>query len=99
MSAGFIPVCRVLQQQPAVVARPRDRPAVEIMLFSTEPERAAAQAAIGSDGQVHTAGCGTTVDWVATPHVIGVGNVLLFVATDDLATVAAVRAAATRLGP
>jgi len=90
---------RVLQQQPAAIARPGDRPSVEILLFSTDSERVAAQAAIDAGGQVQAAGCGVSVDWVATPHVLGVRNVLLFVATDDPATVAAVRAAASRLGP
>jgi hypothetical protein len=37
------------------------------------------------------------VDWVATPHVVGGRNVLLFVATDDTATVDSLRAAAARL--
>jgi hypothetical protein len=96
---GSFRYARVLQQQPAAIAHPGDRPAVEILLFATDAERTAAGAAIGADGQVHAQGCGVMVDWVATPHVIGVRNVLLLVATDDPATVAAVRAAATRLGP
>jgi len=94
---GSFRLARVSQQPLAAVAHPGDRPAVEILLFSSDQERAAAQAAIGSDGQVTAPGCATMVDWVATPRVVGVRNVLLFVATDDAATVGAVRAAAVRL--
>ena len=68
------------------------------MLFSSDAERAAAQAAIGTDGQVRAQGCAMMVEWVATPHVVGARNVLLFIATDDPAALAAVKAAATRLG-
>ncbi|HYK95617.1 MAG TPA: hypothetical protein VE011_07125 [Candidatus Dormibacteraeota bacterium] len=38
------------------------------------------------------------VDWVGLPHVVGVRNVILFIATDDPAEVAAVQAAAANLG-
>lgn len=53
---------------------------------------------IGTDGQIHVTGCGTMVDWVGLPHVVGVRNVILFIATDDPAEVAAVQAAAANLG-
>jgi len=96
---GSFRYARVLQQPPAAFARPGDRPAVEILLFTTDAERAAAQAAIDAGGQVRAPGCGVAVDWVATPHVIAARNVLLFVATDDQVTLAAVRAAAGRLAP
>jgi hypothetical protein len=95
---GSFKLARVAQQPPAALARPGDRPSVEILLFSSEAERVAAQAAIGGDGQVRAQGCGVMVDWVATPHFVGAKNVLLFIVTDDGAAVAAVRAAATRLG-
>jgi hypothetical protein len=95
---GSFRLARVLQQPPAPLARPGDRPSVDVLIFSTDAERAAAQAAIGADGQVRTAGCGVMVDWVATPHVVGARNVLIFVATDDPGTLAAVKAAAARLG-
>jgi hypothetical protein len=71
---------------------------VDVLLFSSEAARATAQAAIGADGQVRAQGCGVMVDWVATPHVVAVRNALLFVATDDPATLAAVEAAASHLG-
>lgn len=71
---------------------------MDILLFSSEADRAAAQAAIGADGQIRAQGCAVMVDWVATSHATGARNVLLFVATDDPAAVAAVRTAAIRLG-
>jgi hypothetical protein len=95
---GSFRLARVSQQPPAALARSGDRPPVDILLFSSDAERVAAQAAIGVDGQVKAQGCGVMVDWVATPHVVGASNVLLFIATDDAAAVAAVRAAAARLG-
>jgi hypothetical protein len=95
---GSFRLARVAQQPPAAIARPGDRPSIDILLFSGDAEREAAQAAIGADGQVRSPGCGVMVDWVAAPHVVGAKNVLLFIATDDGAAVAAVRAAATRLG-
>jgi hypothetical protein len=39
-----------------------------------------------------------SVDWVATPHVVGARNVLLFIASDDPAALTAVQAAASSLG-
>jgi hypothetical protein len=95
---GSFRLARVEQQLPAAVARPGDRPSVDILLFSSAAERAAAQASIGTDGQVHAAGCGTMVDWVATPHTVGAGNVLLFIATDDPVALTAVQSAAANLG-
>jgi len=65
--SGSFRLARVEQQQPAPVARPGDRPSVDILLFSSAAERAAAEASIGTDGQVRAAGCGTMVDWVAPP--------------------------------
>ena len=95
---GSFRLARVSQQPAAAFARPGDRPAVDILLFSDDADRAAAQAAIGADGQVRTEGCVVMVDWVATTHVVGARNVLLVIATDDAAALAAVRAAAARLG-
>ncbi len=95
---GSFRLARVSQQPAAAVARPGDRPSVDILLFSTDADRAVAQAAIGSDGQVHAQGCGVMVDWIARPHVIGARNVLLFIATDDANALSDVQAAATRLG-
>jgi hypothetical protein len=95
---GSFRLARVSQQAPAALARPGDRPSVDVLLFSSDAERAAAQAAIGADGQVRAQGCAAMVDWVATPHVVSARNVLLFIATDDPAALAAVKAAATRLG-
>jgi hypothetical protein len=95
---GSFRYSRVSQQMPAAHALPGDRPSVEILLFSSDAERAAAQAAIGTDGQVRAQGCAMMVEWMATPHVVGARNVLLFIATDDPAALAAVQAAATRLG-
>jgi hypothetical protein len=95
---GSFRLARVLQQPPAAVAQPGDRPSVDILVFSSVAERATAEAAIGADGQVRAMGCAAMVDWVATPHVVGVRNVLLFIATDDPSALAAVRAAAARLG-
>ena len=95
---GSFRLARVSQQPAAALARPGDRPSVEILMFSTDAERAAAQAAIGPDGQVRAQGCGVMVEWVATPHVVGARSVLLFVATDDPATLAALNAAASRIG-
>jgi hypothetical protein len=71
---------------------------VEILLFPNDVARAAAQASIGADGQVQAQGCAVMVDWVATPHVVGVRNVILFIASDDPLALAAVQAAATTLG-
>lgn len=96
--SGSFRLARVEQQQPAPVARPGDRPSVDILLFSSAAERAAAEASIGTDGQVRAAGCGTMVDWVATPHIVGAGNVLLFIATDDPVALAEVQSAAANLG-
>ncbi len=95
---GSFQLSRVSQQPPAALALPGDKPSVDILLFPSDAERAAAEAAIGADGQVQAQGCATTVDWVATPHVVSARNVLLFIATDDPAALAAVKAAATRLG-
>src|SRR5450759_2894783 len=95
---GSFRLARVLQQPPAAVAQPGDRPSVDILVFSSIAERAAAEAAITPGGQVRAQGCGISVDWVATPHVVGARNVLLFIATDDASALAAVRAAAARLG-
>lgn len=95
---GPFRLARVSQQAPAAIARPGDRPAVDVLLFATEAQRVAAQATIGLDGQVTAQGCAVMVDWVATPHVVGVGNVLLFIATDDAATVDQLQAAAAHLG-
>lgn len=80
---GSFRLARVLQQPPAAVAQPGDRPAVDILGFSSVAERATAEAAITPDGQVRAQGCGVIVDWVAAPHVVGARNVLLFIATDD----------------
>jgi hypothetical protein len=95
---GSFRLARVLQQAPAPVARPGDRPSVDVLLFTSDADRSAAQAAITPDGQVQAAGCAAMVDWIAPPHVVGARNVLLFVATGDAATVDALRAAASRLG-
>lgn len=95
---GSFRLARVLQQPPAAVAQPGDRPSVDILVFSSVAERAAAEAAITPDGQVRAQGCAVSVDWVAIPHVVGARNVLLFIATDDASALAAVRAAAARLG-
>jgi hypothetical protein len=96
--SGSFRLARVSQQPPGALALPGDKPSVDILLFSSDAERATAQAAIGADGQVQAQGCATMVDWVATPHVVSARNVLLFIATDDPAVLAAVKAAATRLG-
>lgn len=95
---GSFRLSRIDQQAPAAHEMPGDGPPVEILLFSSDAERAAAQATIRSDGQVHVQGCETIVDWVATVHVVGARNVLLVVVTDDPTAVDAVKAAATRLG-
>jgi len=95
---GSFKLARISQQAPAAVARPGDRPSVDVLLFSSDAERIAAQAAITPDGQVQAAGCAAMVDWIATPHVVGAKNVLLFVATDDAPTLDALRVAAARLG-
>jgi hypothetical protein len=95
---GSFRLARVSQQPVAAFAHPGDRPAVEILVFPSDAERSAAQAAIGADGQVHAQGCAVMVEWVATPHVVGARNVLLFIATGDAAALAAVRAAASSLG-
>ena len=95
---GSFRLSRIAQQAPAAHAMPGDRPSVEILLISSDAARAAAQATIGSDGQVHVQGCATMVDWVATVHIVGARNVLLIVVTDDPSAVDAVKAAATRLG-
>ena len=86
------------QQPSAALARPGDRPSVDILLFPSDAERTAAQSAVGADGQVRVQGCAVMVDWVATPQVVGARNVLLFIATDDPSTLVALRAAAARLG-
>ena len=95
---GSFRLARISQQPPAALAQPGDRPSVEVLLFSNDADRATGQRLIGADGQVHTPGCGTMVDWVATPHVVGVRNALLIIVTDDQAELAAVQAAASRLG-
>ncbi|MDP9250343.1 MAG: hypothetical protein M3O78_03115 [Chloroflexota bacterium] len=95
---GSFRLARVSQQPQAALALPGDKPSVDILLFSSDAERAAAQAAIGADGQVQAQGRAAMVDWVATPHVVSARNVLLFVATDDPAAFAALKAAAARLG-
>jgi hypothetical protein len=95
---GSFRLARVSQQAPAALALPGEKPSVDILLFPSDAERAAAQAAIGTDGQVQAQGCAVMVEWVAPPHVMGARNVLLFIATDDPAALAAVKAAATRLG-
>jgi hypothetical protein len=95
---GSFRLARVSPQPPAALALPGDKPSVDILLFSSDAERAAAQAAIGANGQVHAQGCASMVDWVATPHLVSARNVLLFVATDDPAALAALKVAATRLG-
>lgn len=95
---GSFRYSRVSQQMPAAHALPGDKPSVEVMIFANDAERAIAQAAIGADGQVKTQGCATMVEWMATPHAVGARNVLLFIATDDPAALAAVTAAASRLG-
>ncbi len=95
---GTFRLARVSQQAPAAMAQPGDRPAVDILLFATDSQRAAAQSSFGADGQVHVAGCAVMISWIATPHLFGARNVLLFVATDDPATVTAVKNAAARLG-
>ncbi len=95
---GTFRLARVSQQAPAAIAHPGDRPPLDVLLFASEAQRVAAQATIGPDGQVTAGGCAVMVDWVATPHLVGARNVLLFVATDDVATVDRLRAAAARLG-
>ena len=95
---GSFRYARVSQQPPAAFALPGDKPSVDILLFASDAARAAAQAAIGADGQVRAQGCATMVEWVATPHVVSARNVLLFIATNDPAALAAVKGAATRLG-
>ncbi|MBI3746924.1 MAG: hypothetical protein HY264_10480 [Chloroflexi bacterium] len=95
---GSFRLARISQEPPGALARPGAKPSVDILLFSSEGARATAQAAIGADGQVRAQGCGVLVDWVATPHVVAARNILLVVATDDPATLTAVKAAATRLG-
>ena len=94
---GAFRLSRVSQQAPAAYA-PGAKPPVEILLFSSEATRTAAQATIGSDGQVRVQGCATIVEWLATPHVVGVRNVLLVVVTEDRAAIDAVKAAASHLG-
>ncbi len=95
---GSFRLARVSQQPAAAFARPGDRPSVDILVFSSDAERSVAQAAIGTDGQVRAQGCGVMVEWVATPHVVGARNVLLVIATDDAAELAALRTAASSLG-
>jgi hypothetical protein len=95
---GSFRLARISQQPPAALARPGDRPSVEVLLFASDQERTTAQRAIGVDGQVQTPGCAMMVEWVATPHVVGVRNALLFIVTDDPAALAAVQAAGSRLG-
>lgn len=94
---GSFRLARVSQQPAAAFAKSGDQPAVEILLFSNDADRVAAQAAIGADGQVRAQSCAVMVDWVAKPRVVGARNVLLFIATDDAAALAAVRAAADLL--
>jgi hypothetical protein len=94
---GSFRLARISQQPPAAFFHPGDRPSVEVLLFPSDAARAAAEGTIGVDGQVRTQGCGTMVEWVATPHVFGVRNALLVVVTDDPAALAAVQAAAAFL--
>jgi hypothetical protein len=94
---GSFRLARVSQQPAGPVARPGGRPSIDILLFANEADRTAAQRMIGLDGQVRSAGCGTMVDWIGQPHLIGVRNVIMFIATDDPAEVAAVQAAASDL--
>ena len=95
---GSFRLARVFQQPAGAIARPGDKPGVDVLIFESEAARIAAQASIGADGQVHAQGCGAMVDWVGTPHAVGAKNVILFIATDDPASVSAVQAAATSLG-
>lgn len=95
---GPFRLARISQQRPAAFARPGDRPSVEVLLFPSHAERATAEKTIDVGGQVETPGCAMMVDWVATPHVVGVRNALLFIVTDDPAALASVQAAARRLG-
>ncbi len=95
---GSFRLARVSQQPAAAFARPGDRPSVDILVFSNDADRTIAEAAIGPDGQVRAQGCGVMVDWVATPHIFGTRNIILFIATDDAAAVAAVQAATAHLG-
>lgn len=95
---GSFRYSRVSQQMPAAHALPGDKPSVDVIVFASAAERVTAQAAIGTDGQVRAQGCAMMVEWVATPHVVGARNVLLFIATDDPGALAAVQAAGTRLG-
>jgi hypothetical protein len=95
---GAFRLARLSQQAPAGMAHPGDKPSVDILIFSTEAARAVAQATIGTDGQVHAQGCAAMVDWVGSPHAVGVRNIILFVATDDPAVVSALESAATSLG-
>jgi hypothetical protein len=95
---GSFRLARVAQQPSAAMSVRGDKPSVDVLLFTSDTARAAAQAAIGADGQVHSQSCAVMVEWVATPHVVGTRNVLLFIATDDPAAIAAVKAAATHLG-
>lgn len=94
---GSFRLARVSQQPAGVIARPGDKPGVDVLVFGSEAARVAAQASIGADGQVRTQGCAAMVEWIGKPHVLGVKNVILFVATDDPAAVTAVQAAATGL--
>lgn len=95
---GSFRLARVSQQPPAAVSMPGDKPAVDILLFASDAARTESQSAIGADGQVQAQGCAMMVEWVATPHVFGVRNILLVIATNDPAALAAMRAAAARLG-
>ena len=95
---GSFRLARVSQQPPPARYMPGDKTAVDVLLFTSDAARKAAQSAIGADGQVRAQGCAIMVEWVATPHVFGARNTLLVIATDDPAALDAVRAAATRLG-
>lgn len=95
---GRFRLARISQQPVGALFHPGDGPSVDVLLFSNDADRAAAQAVIGSDGQTHVAGCGVMVDWVGAPHVLGVRNVIVFVATDDPGALSAVEAAIAQLG-
>ena len=94
---GSFRLARISQQPVAEFAQPGDRPSVEVFLFDSEAERVKAQSAIDAGGQVQVGNCAVMVEWIATPHVVGVRNVILFIVTDDPAGVAAVQAAASLL--
>jgi hypothetical protein len=95
---GSFRLARISQQPVAAFAHPGDRPSVQVLIFASQAERMKAQAAVDAGGQVQAQGCAVMVEWMATPHVVGARNVILFIVTDDPAAVAAVQAAGTLLG-